>query len=194
MFSGIIYHQANTLSISDGVFEMENVFSEVLDLGESIAHDGACMTVTSSDEKTYTFQAVAESLDRTNFWSKRPGDTFHVERSITMDQRLDGHLVTGHVDTVWEVDEVILESDGSKKLFIQYAADFDRLVVEKGSITIDGVSLTVVDDEPSRLSVVIIPQTQELTHLGSLQKDDVVNLEFDMMAKYIAKNFQLSSQ
>lgn len=168
MFSGIIYHQATILQKENGVFTLSNPFGEKLNEGESVAHNGACMTVTSSDEKTYTFQAVQESLQRTNLSHLSVGDVMHVERSIRFDQRLDGHLLSGHIDEVGVVSDIYEEADGSKKIFLKYDTKNTNYVVEKGWIALDGVSLTVVDDSDGYFSVVLIPATQQLTHFDQI--------------------------
>ena len=166
---------------------MKNPFEDVPGIGSSIAHDGACMTVTEADEKFYSFQAIEESLSRTNFWTKNVWGVFNVEQSVTMNQRLDGHLLSGHIDDVGVVEAINEQSDGSKSVFISYDQKYDNLIVEKGWIAINGVSLTVVDDETSRFSVALIPITQSMTNLGLLTIGDQVNLEFDMMAKHVVK-------
>ena len=187
MFSGIIEHQGEILSIQEGLFRVKNMFGEILNEWQSIAHDGACMTITSSNLEYYEFFTMQESLSVTNFWMKHIGDTFNVERSLKLGDRIDGHFVTGHIDTVGKV--ILLEKMGDGSLLYWISSDprYDTLVIEKGSITINGVSLTVVTTSEGSLTVSLIPLTQNWTNLGTSKIWESVNLEFDMMGKYVNK-------
>lgn len=152
-------------------------------LGDSIAVNGCCLTVTSIDRAagTWTADAVHETLNRTNLQSLAVGDRVNFERPVRLQDRLGGHLVQGHVDAVGTV--VVAAPD----LQVRMPAELTRYVVEKGSITVDGCSLTVVKDLPDGFTVAIIPHTLEVTTLGSKQPGDLVNLEVDVMAKYAEK-------
>lgn len=188
MFSGIIEHQAKILERKDGLFTVENHFIETdLKIGQSIAHDGACMTLTNISPASYQFFVMQESLNVSSLGKKTVWDSLNVERSLLVSDRVDGHFVTGHIDTVWTVLSLEEIKDGSKILTIHFPEKYSSYTIRKGSITINGVSLTIVDDEPWTISVSIIPLTQEITNLWKLQKGDTVNLEFDMMGKYVAK-------
>lgn len=188
MFSGIIEHTAKIISIESWRFTIENTFGEPLKLGQSIAHDGACMTLESFDDNRYTFFAMQESLNRTNFWGKQVWDIFNVERCLRVWDRIDGHFVTGHIDTIWKVSVFEQNSDESWRLWISFDSENSKYVVEKWSISINWVSLTVVSESSGYLEVCIIPLTLEITNLWKLSKDSQVNLEFDMLGKYVLKN------
>ncbi len=187
MFSGIIENKAKIISVDKGRFTIENTFDEPLNLGQSIAHDGACMTLEKFDDTNYTFFAMQESLDRTNFWLKKAGDYFNIERCLKVWDRIDGHFVTGHIDTIWKVSIFEQNSDESWKLWIEFDPEHSKYVVEKWSIAINWVSLTVVAEKSGYLEVCIIPLTLEITNLAELKLDSSVNLEFDMLWKYILK-------
>ncbi len=187
MFSWIIEHKARILSINDGVFTVQNTFTESLDEGQSIAHDGACMTLTNISPESYSFFAMQETLRVTNFGTKQVGDFFNVERSLQLSDRLDGHLVSGHIDTVGSVIELTKKEDGSLVLYIQCDTLEQKYIIQKWSIAVNGVSLTVVEVSGNTFSVSLIPLTQSWTNLGALQLRDVLNIEYDMMAKYVAK-------
>lgn len=187
MFSWIIENKARILDIKDGLFSVENTFDEILSIWQSVAHDGACMTITRADKDSYSFFAMQESLKITNFWKKEIGDYFNVERSIKVWDRVDGHFVSGHIDTTGKVSKLIKNTDGSLILGIDFDKEYDNFIIKKWSITINGVSLTIVDESNWFLSVSLIPLTQEITNLWDLKIWDTVNLEFDMMGKYIHK-------
>lgn len=190
MFSGIIEHKAKILDRQWGLFRIENTFDESLQIGQSIAHDGACMTLTLITPEYYEFFVMEESLSVTNFASKKKDDYFNVERSMKLGDRVDGHIVSGHIDTVWKVIQKDFQGDGSCILGIEYANQYDSFILRKGSITVNGVSLTVVMSESWKFSVSLIPLTQDWTNLGTIVRGDYVNLEFDIFAKYIALHAQ----
>lgn len=187
MFSWIIEQKAEILDISSGNFTIKNTFKEPLNLWQSIAHDGACMTVSSFDNEKYTFFAMIESLNITNFWDKKVWDYFNVERCVKVWDRLDWHIVSGHIDTTWKVTNIIKNSDNSLQLFISFDENYSKFVIKKWSITINWTSLTVVEEWAWFLSVWLIPITQEITNLWYLKIWDKVNLEFDIVWKYILK-------
>ena len=188
MFSWIIEKKSRILEINDWNFVVENNFSEPLQIGQSIAHDWACMTITSFDLEKYSFFAMQETLNLTNFNTKKPWDFFNVERCIKLWDRLDWHMVSWHIDTVWEVSELVKNSDGSLWVYINYDKNFSKYIITKWSITINWTSLTIILDEPWKLWVSLIPITQEITNLWELKLWDKVNLEFDLVGKYIFKN------
>ena len=161
-------------------------FSGAFDLGESIAINGCCLTVVSSEGASFDVQAGPETLLRTNLGSKRSGDPVNLERSLRVGDRLGGHFVQGHVDTTAALVERRPEGEWD---FLAFAldADWTRLMVPKGSIAVDGVSLTLVEVGPERFSIMLIPHTLASTTLGTLRPGDRVNIEADMLAKHVAK-------
>ncbi|USN58409.1 MAG: riboflavin synthase [Candidatus Peribacteria bacterium] len=165
MFSGIIESTAKILQITDGRFTVENVFEEPLQVGQSIAHDGACMTIESWNQESYTFFAMAESMRRTNFGAKQVGDRCNVERCVKVGDRIDGHFVTGHIDTTGTLENIENIADGSKIYTIRFPGEYTKYLVSKGSISINGVSLTVMSPSLGSLQVSLIPLTQEMTNL-----------------------------
>jgi riboflavin synthase len=192
MFTGIIEQLATIKKI---VKENENVhitftseFVNELKVDQSVAHNGICLTVVAIENNTYTVTAILETIQKTNigFWDI---DTkVNVERCMQLNGRLDGHIVQGHVDTKG-VCKSIENQDGSWKFTFEYSAPM-HVTVDKGSITINGVSLTVVDSEQQSFSVCIIPYTYENTNFHQLKLGDYVNLEFDIIGKYVAKLLQ----
>ncbi len=187
MFSGIIEHQGEILSIQEGSFRVKNMFGEILNEWQSIAHDGACMTITSSNLEYYEFFTMQESLSVTNFASKKVGDFFNIERCLQIGDRIDGHFVSGHIDTVWKVILREKQADGSLILWVSYHSLYDQRVIQKGSIAVNGVSLTVVSLDIGSLTVSLIPLTQDWTNLAKLGVEDTLNIEFDMIGKYIQR-------
>ena len=153
--------------------------------GDSIAVDGTCLTVESVDEDVELFCST-ETLDRTTLSAVEPGDVLNLERALAADGRLDGHFVQGHVDATAEVLEV--EQIGEDWVFtFSLPEEVGRYVVEKGSITVDGISLTVADLDPDSFSVAVIPATYDLTTMGRMEPGDGVNIEVDVIAKYVER-------
>lgn len=187
MFSWIIKWKAKILEINSWTFKIENIFKEKLKIWESISHDWACMTITEIYENSYTFFVMQESINRTNFSNKAIWDNFNVETSIRLWDKIDGHIVSWHIDWTWKIKSIKNLLDKSKALYITFNSKYKNLIIEKGSITVNWVSLTIVDTWEDYFSISIIPLTQEITNLGKLIKWDLVNLEFDMMWKYIEK-------
>ena len=185
MFSWIIEKQARILSVESGKFRVESHFWDALKIGQSIAHDGACMTIESFDNNSYTFFVMEESLKKTNFRIKKPWDMFNIERCIQVGERIDGHFVSGHIDTTGKVSLIEKQDDGSLILWVLFDEALSKYTIEKWSITISGVSLTIVERKDWYLSVSLIPLTQDITNLWALQLWSKVNLEFDMLGKYI---------
>jgi riboflavin synthase len=185
MFTGIIEHTAHILSLHEWRFTLENNFWTDLKLWQSIAHDGACMTLESFDEDQYSFFVMQESLAKTNLGNKKPWDVLNIERCMRANDRVDGHFVTGHVDTTGQVSLLKRQSDNSLLIWVNFPETFSRNLIQKWSIAINGVSLTVIDVASGYLSVSLIPLTQDWTNLGKVQLHESVNLEFDMLGKYI---------
>jgi riboflavin synthase len=187
MFSGIIEAFGVIRHIQEDqsnlVLTVESRLSPELKIDQSVAHNGICLTVVSITGNTYTVVAIDETIRKTTIGRWKVNDRVNLERCITLGARVDGHMVQGHVDTTGQVTEV-LSQDGSWKYEIAYSSS--DLTVSKGSIAINGVSLTVVDSAAGRFSVCIIPYTYEHTTFGLLQAGDHVNLEFDVIGKYVA--------
>jgi riboflavin synthase len=191
MFSGIVEEAAEVVKIEkdqDNLhITMKCSFAGELKIDQSISHNGVCLTVVRMDDNTYTVTAIKETLDKTNLGRLRPGDKVNLERSTRLDGRLDGHMVQGHVDQT-AVCTSVREAGGSWYYTFEYEpAQDDYITVEKGSVSVNGVSLTVVNSKPESFEVAIIPFTWEVTNFHQIQKGTVVNLEFDILGKYIAR-------
>ena len=158
-------------------------------LGDSVAINGCCLTVVETDGRLWSFQAGQETLSKTNLGRLRPGDAVNLERSLPVDGRWGGHFVQGHVDGVGEVASV--EPD-DEWVFMRFhvPTELARMMVPKGSVAVDGVSLTLVDVEAERFSVALIPHTLEVTTLGLRRKGDLVNIETDILGKYVWRFLQ----
>jgi riboflavin synthase len=157
-----------------------------LKIDQSLAHNGVCLTVVAKTATSYTVTAIQETLNKTNLGALVVGSKVNLERAMRMDARLDGHLVQGHVDVVGQCTEV-KETAGSWLFSFSYPDTVDFVTIEKGSITVNGVSLTVVNSGKNTFSVAIIPYTYEHTNFHQLEVGSSVNLEFDLIGKYIAK-------
>lgn len=196
MFTGIITHQATILKSQQWVITIQSPFETLPTIGQSIAHDWACMSVTETnkDHNTYSFFAMQESFDKTNFWTKKPWDLFNIELCMQAGDRLDGHFVTWHIDTTGTFTASTSGSDWSLMLTIAFDSKRNPLLLPKWSIAVNGVSLTVVEVHKSSFTIRLIPLTQEETNLWSLSQWDQVNLEFDMLGKYVLKSQWISIQ
>jgi riboflavin synthase len=191
MFSGIIEEAATVVRLEkdkDNLhITMKCLFVNELKIDQSISHNGVCLTVVKKDKETYTVTAIKETLEKTNLGTLKPGDKVNLERSTKLDGRLDGHMVQGHVDQTAVCTDV-KEAGGSWYFSFEYEPlQDDYLTVEKGSVSVNGVSLTVVNSQPKSFQVAIIPFTYEVTNFHQIKKGTVVNLEFDILGKYIAK-------
>lgn len=190
MFTGIIEASGLITKIEkDGTnvhFTVESPISESLKIDQSLSHDGVCLTVVDLPAGGHVVTAIKETLDRTRLGDWKVGDSVNLERAMLAGARLDGHLVQGHVDAVGECLRVE-EVDGSWYFTFRYALQPEHLLVDKGSVCINGVSLTVVEPEEDRFKVAIIPYTYEHTNFNSFQAGTRVNLEFDIIGKYIAR-------
>ena len=195
MFSGIVEECATVVGI---VREQENLhltlkcsFVDELKIDQSVSHNGVCLTVVSLQDRTYTVTAMRETLERSNIGLLRVGDEVNVERSMMMNGRLDGHIVQGHVDQTAECVAKI-DQQGSytfrfKYLFDKEMAKKGYMTVDKGSVTVNGVSLTVCNSQDDSFEVNIIPYTYDNTNFHQIEVGTVVNLEFDIIGKYIAR-------
>jgi len=190
MFTGIIEASGTITRIereADNVhFTVASPISTELKIDQSLAHDGVCLTVVAIDEGTHTVTAIRETLERTRLGEWKTGDTVNLERAMKAGARLDGHIVQGHVDAVGECLEVE-EAGGSWYFTFRYALSPENLLVDKGSVCINGVSLTVVEPENNTFRVAIIPYTYKHTNFNSFTPGVKVNLEFDIIGKYIAR-------
>lgn len=193
MFTGIIEGLGRVRWITENgtnkTYVLESPFTHELKIDQSLAHNGVCLTVDGFPEHgLYSVTAIKETLERTNLGQLKPGDLVNLERCMIMNGRIDGHIVQGHVDTVGICREVN-EKNGSWECIFTYEENHKSgyLTVEKGSICVNGVSLTVVRSETGLFSVHIIPYTFENTGFNHLKPSDTVNLEFDIIGKYVAK-------
>ncbi len=194
MFTGIIETLGKVEEIKqDGSnvhLTIESAISKELKIDQSIAHNGVCLTVVEQEGSSHIVTAIQETLDRSSLGQLKIGDTINLERAMLANARLDGHIVQGHVDTTGTCVSVE-EVDGSWYYTFQYELTEELLLVDKGSVCINGVSLTVVSPEDNRFSVAIIPFTYEHTTFHALKPGDKVNLEFDILGKYIARYAKL---
>ena len=195
MFSGIIEEAAVVTAIRHEQgnihLTMKCSFVNELKIDQSIAHNGVCLTVVEKNNDTYTVTAIKETLERSNLGLLQAGDKVNLERSMLMNGRLDGHIVQGHVDQTAVCTEV-KEADGSWYYTFEYVFNKEMakqgyMTVEKGSVCVNGVSLTVCNSKDNSFQVAIIPYTYECTNFHQIVKDTVVNLEFDIIGKYISK-------
>lgn len=194
MFTGIIENTAKIVAIKAAAknltFTLTCTFVNELKIDQSVAHNGVCLTVVdiNAEHGTYSVTAIDETLGRTNLGLLKVNDLVNIERCLKLDSLLDGHLVQGHVDTT-AVCTQVSEEGGSWKYYFEYKDTSKQgyVTVEKGSVTVNGVSLTVVDAGFNTFSVAIIPYTYEHTNFKTLHAGDSVNIEFDIVGKYIAK-------
>ena len=193
MFTGIIENLGVVKRIEKEEgnvhFTLECLFTNELKIDQSLAHNGVCLTVVNINGNEYTVTAIRETLDRTALNNLSVGENVNLERCTKVGSRLDGHIVQGHVDQIGTCVEV-KEDSGSWRYYFEYELK-EHTTVEKGSITINGVSLTVVDSGKNSFSVAIIPFTKEHTNFNHLKSGDRVNLEFDIVGKYVAKLISL---
>lgn len=185
MFTGIIEKKAAILDIQGSRFIVKNVFWDEVQVWQSIAHDGACMTLESTKETEYNFFVMQESFEKLNFHEKKIWDFFNIERCLRVNDRIDGHFVSGHVDTTGKVSFLEKRDDNSLILWISFAKEFSKYTIEKWSVALNGVSLTIVEKWEWYISVSLIPLTQDWTNLWELRIWDILNIEFDMLWKYI---------
>jgi len=189
MFTGIIENMAEVVDVKpnknnlDILFKSDLLFE--LKVDQSISHNGVCLTVADISNETYLVNVVKETIDKSNFDSIRVGDMVNVERSMMLNDRLDGHIVQGHVDQIAECVSID-EQGGSYVMTFKYKKS-ENITVEKGSICVNGISLTVCNSKENTFSVAIIPYTWDNTNLKNINVGDTVNLEFDIVGKYIAK-------
>lgn len=197
MFTGIIEALGKIESLqeenSNLHLTLSSPFTQELQVDQSVAHNGVCLTVVDIKDTQYTVTAIQETLDKSNLSDVKTGDVVNLERCTKIGSRLDGHIVQGHVDQT-AICTSIENKDGSWKFNFQYKPDSNHVTVQKGSICINGVSLTVVDSEKDSFSVAIIPFTYEHTSFRNLKVGDRVNLEFDIIGKYVARLMEMRDE
>ena len=195
MFTGIIECMATVVKVEKNKgnldISLKSGITNELKIDQSLCHNGVCLTVVDIDNDVYTVNVISESIERSNFGEIITGDTVNIERSMSVNSRFDGHIVQGHVDEV-AVCTQVSETDGSWKYVFKHSKN--NITVEKGSITINGVSLTVVDSNESSFSVAIIPYTYNNTNFNQINVGTKVNLEFDIVGKYISKMINKTGQ
>lgn len=192
MFSGIIEGIGTLASVSKQsgnlLLEIQADFSKELKIDQSVAHNGVCLTVIRKTDHSYFVEAIAETIKKSNIGDLQPGDKVNLERCLKVDARIDGHFVQGHVDTKGSVLS-ISKLEGSHVVEVAYHSD-EFSTVPQGSICLNGISLTVMDSKPQSFSVAIIPYTWQNTNLCALKEGMYVNLEFDILGKYIQSFMQ----
>ena len=193
MFTGIIEEIGKIVRIEREQANLhlyvKSSFTNELKIDQSVAHNGVCLTVVAIDGDVYQVTAIAETLAKTHLSSLQVGDAVNLERGMLLNTRLDGHIVQGHIDQTGTCS-AIQEEAGSTRFTFQYDPSTGNVVIEKGSITVNGVSLTVVDATRDSFSVAVIPYTLAHTNLQHLQIGSIVNLEFDVIGKYVARLMQ----
>jgi riboflavin synthase len=193
MFSGIVEEAAEIVALENDKtnlnISVKCSFTKELKIDQSVAHNGVCLTVVDIKDDVYTVTAIKETLEKSNLGLLEVGKKVNLERSMMMNGRLDGHIVQGHVDQTAECISVV-EEDGSWFFTFKYKPgdkSEGKITVEKGSVTVNGVSLTVVNSKEDQFSVAIIPYTYEYTNFHEFKVGTVVNIEFDILGKYIAR-------
>lgn len=194
MFTGII----EDMGVVSGLKEefnnlhitINSAITKELKIDQSIAHNGVCLTVVNINENEYTVTAIKETLDKSSLGLLKLNDKINLERAMILGERLDGHIVQGHVDQT-AICTNIEEANGSWVFSFSYDASFSNVTIEKGSITINGTSLTVINSKKDSFSVAIIPYTYEHTNFNTFKKGTVVNLEFDVLGKYVSRLLEL---
>ncbi len=197
MFTGIIEATGTVISINsqgnNKTFWITSPISGALRVDQSVSHDGVCLTVEETRADQHMVTAITETLKKSNLSSWIPGTAVNLERSLQLNERIDGHLVQGHVDTTARCTQVT-ELAGSWQYRFEFPADFNSLLIEKGSISINGISLTVFNLNSTEFEVGIIPYTFNHTNIRFIKKDTIVNLEFDMIGKYINRIMHLKEE
>lgn len=190
MFTGIIESLGKIKSLTkegDNLhIEVASELAPMLKIDQSVAHNGVCLTVVSLTETSYRVTAIKETLDKTNIGQLKTGAVVNLERAMKLGDRLDGHIVQGHVDQT-AICQEIKEQNGSWVFTFTYDSSLNNITIEKGSVTVNGVSLTVVNSRANTFSVAIIPYTYAHTNFNTFEKNTMVNLEFDVIGKYVKR-------
>ena len=196
MFTGIIENLAIVIRITKDKgnihLTVKSSLAKELKIDQSLAHNGVCLTVVNIENDTYTVTAIKETLDKSNLGELKKGDKLNLERAMLLGERLDGHIVQGHVDQT-AICTKVEEQDGSWMYSFKYDPSAENITIEKGSITINGVSLTVVDSRLNEFKVAIIPYTFENTNFHEFKNGSKVNLEFDVIGKYVSRLLEIRS-
>ncbi|WP_416445779.1 riboflavin synthase [Leeuwenhoekiella sp. A16] len=196
MFTGIIEDLGEVIKLEEQLdnlnITIKSKLTPELKIDQSVSHNGVCLTVVEIANDTYKVTAIKETLIKSNLGKLKHTDIVNLERAMILGTRLDGHIVQGHVDQT-AVCESIVEQNGSWVFTFSYDSSLNNVTIEKGSITVNGVSLTVVDSRASKFSVAIIPYTYEHTTFSKIKKGDIINLEFDVIGKYVSKIMSLRS-
>jgi riboflavin synthase len=197
MFTGIIETTGNITAVetsgTNKTFWISSPVSGELKIDQSVSHNGVCLTVEELKVGTHKVTAIAETLEKTDLGNWQQGDIINIERCLLINSRLDGHMVQGHVDTTGICTKLV-ELDGSWEYTFHFPAQFAGLLVEKGSVAVNGISLTVFNVSNDHFSVAIIPYTYEHTNMRSVKAGSRVNLEFDIIGKYVLRNAQLQAK
>lgn len=190
MFTGIIEDLGKIIHLKKEKgnlhLKVQSTLTPALKIDQSVSHNGVCLTVVEKDNDTYVVTAIKETLEKTNLNILQEGELVNLERAMIMGARLDGHIVQGHVDQTGTCVQVV-EDNGSWRYYFEYDKSLGNRTIEKGSITINGVSLTVIDSKENGFSVAIIPYTYDHTSFKNLAKGASVNLEFDVIGKYVKR-------
>lgn len=194
MFTGIIEAFGEVVNLEKDQenlhIQLKSPLAKALKIDQSLAHNGVCLTVVEQNDESYTVTAIQETLDKTNLGQLQLRDKVNLERAMQLNARLDGHMVQGHVDQTAECVAITSE-EGSWRFTFQYDSQSKNVTIEKGSITVNGVSLTVVDSKKDQFSVAIIPYTYDHTNFHQFEIGTMVNLEFDLIGKYIKRLMNL---
>ena len=190
MFTGIIEELGEITAVSivkgNRTFHIKSALAQHLKVDESISHNGICLTIESIENDIHSVTAIQETIVKTNASLWGVGDSINLERAIKMNDRLDGHIVQGHVDGTAGCTQVI-EKNGSKEFTFKYDQKFAALLIEKGSVCLNGVSLTVFNVSENEFTVAIIPYTMAHTNFSQLKRNNIVNIEFDVIGKYVQR-------
>lgn len=196
MFTGIIEDLGEVIKLEEQLdnlnITIKSKLAPELKIDQSVSHNGVCLTVVEINSDTYKVTAIKETLIKSNLGKLQHKDIVNLERAMILGTRLDGHIVQGHVDQTAVCDSIV-EQNGSWVFTFSYDPSLNNVTIEKGSITVNGVSLTVVDSQASKFSVAIIPYTYEHTTFSKIKKGDIINLEFDVIGKYVSKIMSLRS-
>ena len=194
MFTGIIEDMGIVMALKKDLgnlhISIKSNLTPELKIDQSMAHNGVCLTVVDIKDDVYTVTAIKETLDKSNLGTINIHDKVNLERAMKLGDRLDGHMVQGHVDQT-AVCTKVEETNGSWMFSFNYDSKLNNITIEKGSITVNGTSLTVVDSKKDSFSVAIIPYTYEHTNFSTFKKGSIVNLEFDVLGKYVSKLLEL---
>lgn len=194
MFTGIIESLGLIKEVikngSNATFWISSNLTQELKVNQSVSHNGVCLTVEEIKGSNYRITAIEETLLKTNLGTLAPGDTINLERCMVLNGRLDGHIVQGHVDCTAECIEII-QKEGSHEFTFSFSEQFASLIIEKGSVTVNGISLTCFNVKKAEFTVAIIPYTFEHTNIKTIKTGDFVNIEWDIIGKYIARKLSL---